>query len=828
MDPPNPKPRRPLTPEALKRQRDGQYKGLLHAAQKRKADNSANYANNFSHGQMAFDFERSAEAAGESREELRAHLSLLDRTLLMLCGYFPRLGEALSGVSGLTVDSPLTPGPSPPRGRGENTFENLENTFENSENTFENSENGFENSETRSENSGSRSEGSVAGSGLPSFAENSVPSPAGNELPSPPWGRGAGGEGAAEGPADQAPRLPLHTDAASPRAPKLVRALALLLWRPFRLYRNQENWERLAICYRLEEMKRWRQQHSELTAERADKFHWDLDATLENYHSYTRERLKRIERRFWKVWRVYRGMVGLLGALFDGRGSVFGVRDSGQQGSGDGDQGPEMRDSGFGVRDSEAEAPCSGTESRAPNPESRATNHESQVTDAESRSTNTEPRTPNPESPIANHQSSITNPEPRTPNPGFLLQFRGTPHYEQFHPAWPERIDDLSPEAIGDPFQSPSHAMKAQQKRVEPASVKDPKEWQVVGAHGHAPSHAPVPHPPKPRPPEMDLSDRPASEFVRTPSERELKRLVRRGELTVPGSFQEFLTLVEEALGTRDSGFGVRGSGVPDEDSGPGVRDSVFGVRDSGAEAGGSGTEARNPNTESRDPKPENRTPNPERQVPNTEPRIPNPGPQPPIPDPSLHALAESLWNRMHVFSDRLAGLRELLEATLEWQPVRFLRLWLKLLPVEYAYDSVAFFKCAHGPNREDIAWGDDETTPPWRDGKRRPAETPRSEAEGRKQQGGELQHALRIWFDAVRYVLVPVMRSTHQVTVALYDWAVSRFGIREEFLVWRPNLSSVQRDTREGRPEWAVRVVTTTGKTLVKLRDGRMFEPDE
>ena len=35
------------------------------------------------------------------------------------------------------------------------------------------------------------------------------------------------------------------------------------------------------------------------------------------------------------------------------------------------------------------------------------------------------------------------------------------------------------------------------------------------------------------------------------------------------------------------------------------------------------------------------------------------------------------------------------------------------------------------------------------------------------------------------------------------------------------------RKQTRRGRPEWAVRVVTVTGKTLVKLSDGRIFEPD-
>ncbi|HXJ91356.1 MAG TPA: hypothetical protein VMT20_00565, partial [Terriglobia bacterium] len=139
----------PKTPEARERQQTGQHKGLLHAAQKRKRDRSANYATNFCDGLTAFDFERSAAAAGETRKDLRGHYALLDRALLMLCGFFGRAPAAL-------------------------------------------------------------------------------------------------------------PKLPLETDTASPRAPKLVRALALLAWRPVRLFRMQERWERLAVFFRLQELIGWR------------------------------------------------------------------------------------------------------------------------------------------------------------------------------------------------------------------------------------------------------------------------------------------------------------------------------------------------------------------------------------------------------------------------------------------------------------------------------------------------------------------------------------------------------------------------------------------
>ncbi len=609
----NLKPRRPLTPEAGERQRAGQFKGLLHAAQKRKADNSADYATNFAHGQMAFDFERSAEAAGESRKEVRSHLALLDRTLLRLCGFIHRAAAAL-------------------------------------------------------------------------------------------------------------PRLPLRSNAASPRAPKLVRAVALLLWRPLRLYRAQERWEQLALCYRLQQLARWRQKHGDLTVERFETFREYAQAILDNWEYTIDHSLKPIEKRFWKVWRLYRGLIGGVAYVFrvrdsvsEDRGSVFGFRDLGQQGSGAADQGPGAWDSGFEVRDS----------------------------GAESRSANT---------------------ENRIPNPDCLLQFRGKPHYDQFHPTWQQRLDDLTPEAIANPFQSPSHSLKAQQRSSRPAAVKNPEQWQK--------------HPSKPRPPEVEFPELPASHLRRDPSERELRRMVREGVLVVPGSFEEFAELVEAALGTRCSGFGVRGLG------------------------------SGKPNTA-------NRTPNPDLAIADH---------QSPITNAETRALAESLWNRMHVFNARVAELRELLKATLEWQPGRFLRLWLKMLPVEYAYDAVDFFRRTHGSDGEGMAWGDDETTPPWRECKPRPAETPHSEAEERKKHGSELQHALRIWVQAVWHALVRVMRGSHEVMVTFYDWAVSRFGIREEFLLWRPNLSLAQLDTRQHRPEWAVRVATVTGKTLVKLSDGRIL----
>ncbi len=707
MDSLNPKPRRQLTPEARERMRLGQHKGLMRAVAKRKADSSADYATNFDHGQTASDFERSAEAAGETREEVRSHLSLVDRALLTLCGFFPGIAEALSGgVSRSTFESPLTPGSELPIGDSRLPTEGPPGADRQST---------IENRQFR-----------------------------------------AGGEGAAQSPAGQEPRLPLRSDAASPRPPKLARALGLLLWRPLRLFRTQEHWEWLALCYRLNRLVGWRQTHGDLTVDGVEQFRQQVEGIFDNFIREVDWRLKRIEKRFWKVWPLYRGLVGVVEA-------VFGVRDSRL----------EARDSELPIAD------C-----RLPIEEPPA---------AELRDLGTETRDsalPIEEPPEDNRQSKIENRQ-------CLIQLRGTPHYEQFHPTWLERIDELTPEAIANPFQSPSHTLNAQRKRKQTAAVKDPKQWQERAGKPRLDPDSAL----GARLPEMDSPARPARYLVRDPSERELRRLVRSGELTVPGSFEEFADLVEAAVGP-----GSRGSGKDTRDSGLGSRDSGLGSRDSGLGARES-------------PNPENRTPNPGSRVPDPESRASS---------PESRALAEALWNRTHVFSARTAELRELLEATLLWQPVRLLALWPKLLPAGYGHDMVILFRRAHAPGHEDIAWGEPEPGEPRR--KRRqphPAVVPRPEAEGRRKRAGELQRALNIWFVAVWHALVPAIRTSHQVTVALYEWAVSRFGIREEFLIWRPNLSLAQLDTREGRPEWAARVVTVTGKTLVRLKDGKLFEPE-
>ena len=81
----------------------------------------------------------------------------------------------------------------------------------------------------------------------------------------------------------------------------------------------------------------------------------------------------------------------------------------------------------------------------------------------------------------------------------------------------------------------------------------------------------------------------------------------------------------------------------------------------------------------------------------------------------------------------------------------------------------------------------------------------------------------LRLWFEAADGVLRAGHRLAQRVDVALYEFAVRRFGIQREFVAWRPALGLDQWREREGRPEWAPRVTTVEGEVVVKLSDEEM-----
>lgn len=81
----------------------------------------------------------------------------------------------------------------------------------------------------------------------------------------------------------------------------------------------------------------------------------------------------------------------------------------------------------------------------------------------------------------------------------------------------------------------------------------------------------------------------------------------------------------------------------------------------------------------------------------------------------------------------------------------------------------------------------------------------------------------LRQWFEAAEGVLGASSRLAQKVDVALYEFAVRHFGVRREFVAWRPELSLNQWRERQGRPEWQPRVVTVEGETVLKLDDEEM-----
>ncbi|HEV2424538.1 MAG TPA: hypothetical protein VGZ29_06905 [Terriglobia bacterium] len=61
------------------------------------------------------------------------------------------------------------------------------------------------------------------------------------------------------------------------------------------------------------------------------------------------------------------------------------------------------------------------------------------------------------------------------------------------------------------------------------------------------------------------------------------------------------------------------------------------------------------------------------------------------------------------------------------------------------------------------------------------------------------------------------VLRVTRKVDVALYRFAVRRFGARREFAAWRPELSLDQWRERRSSPGWAPPVTTVEGRVLLK-----------
>ncbi len=59
--------------------------------------------------------------------------------------------------------------------------------------------------------------------------------------------------------------------------------------------------------------------------------------------------------------------------------------------------------------------------------------------------------------------------------------------------------------------------------------------------------------------------------------------------------------------------------------------------------------------------------------------------------------------------------------------------------------------------------------------------------------------------------------RLSQKVDVAPSEFAVRQFGIRREFVAWRPELSLEQWRGREDRPEWDAWVETVDGGAVLK-----------
>lgn len=579
---------------------------------------------------------------------------------------------------------------------------------------------------------------------------------------------------------------PLPVGARSPLAPKLTRALALLMWLPMRLMRTQAIWERRALCYRLHELGRWRRRYGPLTPARIDRLRSDLDL-LFNQHLDERAWLQRVRRRWLLLWE----------ALFE--------------------------PSAWAARMARWRQP--GARKRTP------------------ASAHSQPRS-----------------APRAAR----------------REVWMRRLDELPPEAIAN-F-SPGHVLAAIEKRRKPASVKAPEQWSAWNERVARTLDR------------MDRRLRRATRDLfgaRQPPDAELRGLVKRGKLKVPDTFEEFEQLVAAALGPepghREPGKGTgpvrsKGSKVPADAGSAGSL-----VRNNAAHASSlqettlptaprsvsknKGVKAQKPtvktaralasvdvprtanyNLPTGPPQPQPRTSNPELAKEN------QPLETGPPSQTANHQFAEALWQRVNFFAGRADELEQLLQATLDWDTSRLPRLWWRLLPPDHASEcAMALLRQTDVRARALAGRSGISLDEAWRraEAESRPAAPWESQGQaigGRGQEPGgsrkssvaggkpgsrtrallEMRKFMLDWQAAVDYTGHHANLSAHQVEVTLYDVAVYCFGIRRQFLEWRPRLSSVQLETRRERPEWQVRVMTADGEAWVKLSDGRIFQPEE
>ena len=220
------------------------HRNLLRAVAARKADCSAYYAPNLIHGTTVPDLERCLAAAGRKPADFRAHLCLFDRTLGRLAGAVPWVKTAAGAepVVGSTAVTP-PPGSADPAVRSAALPDNRTSLHSSDK------------------------------------AQPASPRP------------------------DAPPSTPLPVDRHSPRALKLVRALALLAWRPLLLLHTQAIWEWHAVCYRLYELIEWRRRHGPLTPQRITQFQEDVGEALAN-PLWQEKKLKTLQTRWQRLWRA--------------------------------------------------------------------------------------------------------------------------------------------------------------------------------------------------------------------------------------------------------------------------------------------------------------------------------------------------------------------------------------------------------------------------------------------------------------------------------------------------------------------------------------------
>ncbi|HEY6290549.1 MAG TPA: hypothetical protein VI455_03180, partial [Terriglobia bacterium] len=309
----------------------------------------------------------------------------------------------------------------------------------------------------------------------------------------------------------------------------------------------------------------------------------------------------------------------------------------------------------------------------------------------------------------------------------------------------------------------------------------------------------------------------------RQPPDRVLRRLEKRGRIQVPATFEEFQKLVQTALGT-DPDVDPR----PSPGSGQALRGGDARKPGAGGPTGTGGP----PNTV------DWRVAGPSKARGNSPSGAPEGVGER---DASLRGVAQALWARLHYGREREDQVASLLEASLAWDTPRMCQLWPKLLKAEYAFDNIFDLQFRHGAEARFVrpasalASGGSESDGPNAAGTESGATEPEAEseewpveAEERPAEAEEVRQAVEIWFDAVRDALTGGMAGQHKSLVALYELAVDRFGIRYEFLEWRPTLSPNQWTERKQRPEWQVRVLTVDGKAWAKLEDGRIVEARE